>query len=79
MNARNSLITLAEFGLRGSTSESDRLAVYDSVAILASLLHEPGFVAIHAGAKNAADALRHADELQLKFRDLLSGDEATAN
>lgn len=73
MEIRNSLIALADFSLRAAVTESDRLAVYDAVATIAKALNRGDCKVLLDMAQDAASAIRHADEMQLKFKEVVTG------
>ena len=84
MNASvfDSLATLAQLSLRGCATPSDRLAVYDSVELVAcavaSSLNEQdtdrgAFATLYRMAGGAAADIRKADQAQLNFDKFLGG------
>ena len=74
MTPLQSTIRLAEFALSAATNEAERLTILDHAAsALAPLCPERA-----EAARQAADAIRHADAQQLKFREVLRATAAPA-
>lgn len=71
MNPADALATLTQAALREAKTIDDRLAIYDAVALLGANV---GAVDLAMMATAAAAAIRTADQMQLRFRELLGGD-----